>query len=146
MVYYLLLERPWQWSFWTHREGRLNTYTFQFTSKCVVLHPLPPIKRMIPSFVPTKTTLFVDCNTVFAEADSSSPINCLTSVLDIPSTTFPDSMALLLQQFSHLCKDPLEGTLPPMPHIQHHIHLQPGASLPDLPHYTMAPAEHAELS
>lgn len=84
---------------------------------------------MFPSLVPTKTTLLA----------------VLTSVLDIHATTVLDSMASLLKLFDRSCKDPLEGTLPPMRHIQHQIRLQLGTSIPNLPHYRMAHVEYDGL-
>lgn len=127
-------------------DGHLNTCTFDFSGKRIVLHPLPPMERMIqlPAPIPS-TTLLVNCDNFFSEADRDSQILCLTNVFDIPATTVLDSRTSLLLQFDHLCHDPLEGALPPMCNIQHQIRVEPGATLPNLPHYRMTPMKYTEL-
>lgn len=54
-----------------------------FSLRVNVLSFIPPLRRTIPFFVPTQSALLVDCDTFFAEADSSSHIFCL-SVVDFP--------------------------------------------------------------
>lgn len=82
----------------------------------MVLYPLPPIQRLVSETIPTKTTLLFDYDAFCAVIDSATPV-CLTCALDIPPTAIPSYKASLQEQFSHLCKDPLDGTLPPFHHI-----------------------------
>ena len=58
----------------------------------------------------------------------------------IPSATVP-----ILKEFADVFPKELSDNLPPMRDIQHAIDLVLGATLPNLPHYKMNPAEHAEV-
>uniref|UniRef100_A0A7N2LQA1 Uncharacterized protein n=1 Tax=Quercus lobata TaxID=97700 RepID=A0A7N2LQA1_QUELO len=57
----------------------------------------------------------------------------------------PKEVRLVLQEFKDVFPEELTDHLPPMRDIQHAIDFVPGAALPNLPHYRMSPAKHAEL-
>lgn len=77
-----------QWNRWTHHDECLSTYTFEYVGERIVLHPLPPARRLATPIPPAPSTTFlVDCDTFFTEMDKNSEILCLTNVLDIPATT-----------------------------------------------------------
>ena len=57
----------------------------------------------------------------------------------------PEEMKSVLQEFKDVFPEKLPDHLPPMCDIQHAIDFVPEVTLPNLPHYRMSPAEHAEL-
>lgn len=139
-IYHLLLGRPRQQLRCTLHEGCLNTYSFHCKGKQVILQPLPRNRQPCSSTSPAKTTLLVDYDTFCKDVDDNDPVFGLTNTLDIPTTSVPPEMATLLDMYAHLRKNLLADIVP-----QILIQLQPGASLPNLPHYITAPTEHVEL-
>ncbi|GKB41004.1 putative nucleotidyltransferase, ribonuclease H [Tanacetum coccineum] len=57
----------------------------------------------------------------------------------------PEAMIPLLEEFSDVFPDKLSDGLPPLRGIQHHIDLDFGSQLPNMPHYRMSQVEHEEL-
>lgn len=103
-ICHFILGRPCERNRWTHHDGHLNTYTFEYKGKHIVLHPLPPQHRLVkpPSPAPS-TFLLVDIHTFLAETNKDTPVPWLTSVLAILVTTIPEAMKPLLKKFDHLC-------------------------------------------
>ena len=54
-------------------------------------------------------------------------------------------MKSVLQEFKDVFPEELPNHLPPMRDVQHATDFVPEVTLPNLPHYRMSPAEHAEL-
>lgn len=127
-------------------DGRLNSQTFTLKGKCVVFNTMPPSRWLLPSSAPTPFgDVLVDSTAIMDPPVQDAPTFFLGGVLDIPPTIVPLCLQQKIDQFAHLCQDPLEGNFPPMHKIQHQIQLQLGSALPNPPHYRMALAEHDEL-
>ncbi|XP_020698415.2 uncharacterized protein LOC110111061 [Dendrobium catenatum] len=146
-VCHIILGRPWQFDVGALHDCRANRYMFDWKGKRLRLVPNPPNRELAAS--PRKSAMFVvSGNTLLNAWKESSLIMALIvkeqSATMVPST-LPEEVKNLLQQFSDLCPDKLPSELPPLRTIQHQIDLSPGATLPNLPHYKMSPAEHKAL-
>ena len=64
----------------------------------------------------------------------------VSEVVDIP-----EAVVSLVKEFGYVFPEELPEGLPPLRDIQHQIDLEPGAMLPNRPHFRMTPSEHEEL-
>ncbi|GJV92506.1 putative nucleotidyltransferase, ribonuclease H [Tanacetum coccineum] len=62
-----------------------------------------------------------------------------------PDSKIPEAMFSLLEDFFNVFPDKLHDRLSPLHDIQHHIDLEHGSQLPNIPHYKMSPGEREEL-
>nr|GFA36166.1 hypothetical protein [Tanacetum cinerariifolium] len=62
-----------------------------------------------------------------------------------PNSEIPEAMFPLLEEFFDVFPDKLPDALPHLCDIQHHIDLELGLQLPNMPHDRMSPGEHEEL-
>nr|GEY74366.1 putative reverse transcriptase domain-containing protein [Tanacetum cinerariifolium] len=62
-----------------------------------------------------------------------------------PNSEIHEAMFPLLEEFSDVFPDELHDALLPLCDIQHHIDLDLGSQLPNMPHDRMSPGEHDEL-
>nr|GEV21352.1 putative reverse transcriptase domain-containing protein [Tanacetum cinerariifolium] len=88
----------------------------------------------------------VGVNLVFEdELEMGDDAFVLTGKEAAPNSEIPEAMFPLLEEFSDVYPDELHDALPPLCDIQHHIDLEPGSQLPNMPHERMSPGEHEEL-
>nr|GEV59258.1 FT-interacting protein 1-like [Tanacetum cinerariifolium] len=62
-----------------------------------------------------------------------------------PNSEILEAMFPLLEEYSDVFHDELLDALPSLCDIQHHIDLEPGSQLPNMPHDRMSPGEHELL-
>ncbi|XP_052625755.1 uncharacterized protein LOC128132814 [Lactuca sativa] len=137
---HLLLGRPWEYDRNIYHNGRTNTYSFLFGGVKITLVPSKP-KEPVPRPSGTLLTLtqFED------ELEAEGGIFVLIGKEVAKEVEIPEAMVPLLKEFADVFPSELPDGLPPLRDIQHHIDLQPGAQLPNRPHYRMSLGEHEEL-
>nr|GEU37960.1 putative reverse transcriptase domain-containing protein [Tanacetum cinerariifolium] len=85
----------------------------------------------------------VGVNLVFEdELEMIDDVFVLTGKEVAPNSEIPEAMFPLLEEFSDVFPDELHDALPPLCDIHHHIDLEPGSQLPNMPHDRMSPGEH----
>nr|GEV22477.1 hypothetical protein [Tanacetum cinerariifolium] len=85
----------------------------------------------------------VGVNLVFEyELDMRDDAFVLTGKEVASNSEIPEAMFPLLEEFSDVFPDELHDALPPLCDIQHHIDLELGSQLPNMPHDRMSPGEH----
>ncbi|XP_020692921.1 uncharacterized protein LOC110107104 [Dendrobium catenatum] len=146
-ICHLILGRPWQFDAGAIYDGRANTYSFEWKQHKIRL--LPRSAADNERDAPNKATMFVvsgssllsswrESSWMLALVASNSQINGET-------TELPKAIQDILQKFQDVWPATLPNELPPLRDLQHQIDLQPGANLPNLPHYRMSPHEHEIL-
>lgn len=141
---HLLLGRPWQFYVNATHRGRDNNYYFEWKGRKIALLPLDPSVQPTSSL---PTAMLTISGAAFNQNLKKSQFALALLVKEAPPTsvTTPPEVEALLSEFCDLAPMELPNHLPPMRTIQHRIDLEPGASLPNLPHYKMSPREHAIL-
>ncbi|GJR53338.1 putative nucleotidyltransferase, ribonuclease H [Tanacetum coccineum] len=137
---HLLLGRPWEYDRDITHNGRTNTYSFLFGGVKITLMPNKP-KEVISKPTGTLLTLsqFED------ELEMGDDVFVLIGKEVAEDSEIPEAMIPLLEEFSDVFPDELPDGLPPLRDIQHHIDLEPGSQLPNMPHYRISPGGHEEL-
>lgn len=149
-VGHVILGRPWLFDLDVTIYGRSNSCSFVFNGKKIHLNPLPP--RPVGSHETKKSAerngLHIINPTEFERTVVGDSVVFALVVLEVlsssPSVAPPEAQAII-QEFQDVFPEDLPDELPPLRDIQHAIDLVSGASLPNLPHYSMNPTEHAEL-
>ena len=138
---HLLLGRPWQYDRKVKHDGYRNTYTLRFNNTDIVLlpgknseKPKSPDSTNLLSFARFESEM-EEAETIFVLLNKEK-----TAKVELPQDAVP-----LLTEFPEVFPEELPEGLPPLRDIQHQIDLEPGAVLPNRPHYRMSPVEHEEL-
>ena len=130
--------------------GRSNSCSFMFEGNKIVLNPLKPklIDMSKKAEAPKAKGLNIISPKAFERVAIQESIVFVLVARELHGETHkeqPKEVKLVLQEFKDVFPEELPDHLPPMCDIQHAIDFVPRATLPNLPHYRMSPAEHAEL-
>ncbi|XP_050238038.1 uncharacterized protein LOC126687520 [Mercurialis annua] len=139
---HLLLGRPWQFDRKVMHDGRNNTYSFVFESVIIVLQPSRGVETAKPV---ERSTNLLSLVKFEEELQTAEIVYVLIGKETVDESAVPEEVAPLLAEFADVFPDDLPSALPPLRDIQHHIDLEPGAALPNRPHYRMSLTEHEEL-
>ena len=148
----VLLGRPWLFDFDVAQYGRANRCVFYFDGNKHIWQPYVP---QVPA-VATPTLSRVDRNPplqflglvssrqFLKGIESNNPIWAI-QVRTKATTADTDSYPAFLANYDSVFPVDAPDTLPPDRTIRHFIDFIPGASLLNLPHYRLSPAQNAEL-
>ncbi|KAI9180702.1 hypothetical protein LWI28_007365 [Acer negundo] len=139
---HLLLGRPWQHDRKVHHDGFKNTYSFDFNGTKIVLLSSKPTEK---SKLPRDNANLLTYAKFELELEESEMVYVLVGKETSDELEVPEATAPLISKFGDVFPEELPERLPPLRDIQHHIDLEPGAMLPNKPHYRMSPTEHEEL-
>ena len=121
-----------------------------FEGKKIVLNPLKP--KPIDMSKKTETPKVKGLNIInpkaFERVAVQESIAFVLVAKELHGETCeeqPEEVTSMLQEFKDVFPEELLDHLPPMHDIQHAIDFVRRVTLPNLPHYRMSPAEHAEL-
>ena len=141
---HLLLGRPWQFDRSVSHDGRANTYSFNYKGVKIVLVP----NRVPTESKPVKQGASANMLSLAKfeeELQDSDVVFALVGKEISEEVVIPEVAASLIREFQDVFPEELPKGLPPLRDIQHQIDLEPGAALPNRPHYRMSPTEHEEL-
>ncbi|XP_039145675.1 uncharacterized protein LOC120282882 [Dioscorea cayenensis subsp. rotundata] len=134
---HLLFGRPWQYDRSVVHNGRTNTYSFTKDGVKIVLLP-----RRDTTTSPTRDiTNLLTLAKFEEEILQSDVVFALIGKGVAVEEAIPHIAKPIVDEF----KDVFPDELPPLRDIQHQIDLEPGAALPNRPHYQMSTIKHEEL-
>ena len=144
-AFHLLLGRPWQYDREVSYNGRTNTYSFMFDDVKIVLLPYRQmLEKAKPAEAEKATSLLSLAQ--FDEVLKETEVGYRLMGKEVAEcSSIPKEVVPLITEFSDVFPEELLDGLPPMHDIQYYIDLEPGAALPNRPHYRMSPHKHEEL-
>ena len=148
----VLLSRPWLYDFDVAQYRRANHCVFYFGGNKHIWQPYIPLNQNDePSATestvrrPTHPLLGLVTARKFVKGlENDAPVWAVQVRTKVTATPV-DGYPTFLQEFADVFPAELTESLPPDRNIQHFIDFIPGASLPNLPHYRLNPAQSAEL-
>ncbi|XP_074304329.1 uncharacterized protein LOC141639043 [Silene latifolia] len=147
---HLLLGRPWEFHRDSVHHGKDNTYTFKFGSRKVILAPLPPVLKHIPTpsmLEPSKEVLLINGAEMLQELKEDRDVYFLIAkgVVGEQEKGLPSEVQRLLKTYGDVFPNELPSGLPPLRGIEHQIDFIPGATLPNKAAYRSDPKASQEL-
>ncbi|XP_052627007.1 uncharacterized protein LOC128133560 [Lactuca sativa] len=128
---------------WLKKGGEVTVSKRALVQFSVWYHiTLVPSKPNEP--VPRPSGTLLTLNQFEDELEAEGEIFVLLGKEVAKEVEIPEAMVPLLKEFADVFPNELPDGFPPLRDIQHHIDLQPGAQLPNRPHYIMSPGEHEE--
>ncbi|GJX61172.1 transposon ty3-I gag-pol polyprotein [Tanacetum coccineum] len=140
---HVLLGRPWQFDRRVVHDGYLNTYSFNFNNRRIVLTPITPSKTF-PTPTPTLNTILQSEHHEFQSLKEFILLGLDEEEIKTEPTLSP-LIQTLLKSYSHVFPTEIPPGLPPKRSIQHKIDLMPGSVLPNKPAYRTNPQETIEI-
>ena len=149
-VGHIILGRPWFYDLVVTLHRRSKSRSFLFEGKKIVLNPLKPkpINMSKKTEAPKAKGLNIISPKAFERVTVQESIVFVIVARELHGKTREEQLEevkLVLQEFKDVFPEELPDHLPPIRDIQHAIDFVPEAALPNLPHYRMSPAKHAEL-
>ena len=148
----VLLGRPWLYDFDVAQYERTNRCVFYFGGNKHIWQPYIPLNQSDESSAtestsqrPTPPLLGLVTARQFVKGlESDTPMWAVQVRTKVAETT-AEGYPAFLQKFANVFPIELTESLSPDRTIQHFIDFIPGASLPNLPHYRLNPAQGAKL-
>ncbi|XP_052176574.1 uncharacterized protein LOC127790885 [Diospyros lotus] len=123
-------------------DSRANTYSFVFEGSKIVLLPTKFLEKIKPV---VEGTNLLSLARFSEELQESEVLYVLIGKYIGTELPVPTKATALIFEFYDVFPEELPEGLPPLRDIQHQIDLEPGATLPNRPHYRMSPKEQEEL-
>ena len=148
----VLLSRPWLYDFDVAQYGRANRCVFYFGGNKHIWQPYvpqvraddPPATIPVDRSSPSQLLGLVSACQFIKGLENDTPmwaVQVQTKMTTITANIYPT----FLHDFADVFPTELPDSLLPDRAIKHFIDFIPGASLPNLPHYRLIPAQSAEL-
>ena len=150
-VSHIILGRPRQYDREVIHNGKLNTHSFMFQGRKIILLPSQETDLALTNDKQQNTTkqslLIISKSQFEDELRAACPVFALvaTTANHTQPSTVPLEFSTLLSEFEDLFPEELPVGLPPLRDIQHHIDLVPNTVKLNRAHYRMSPEEHEEL-